>query len=91
VEKAKPRGNILSFEVYQSVRDEIVGQQPHYNESHELKQDALTLGLSQKGTFCGPTLSLNPLIFFQKVGYFWKEFVLAFPGQTLSPSLVVFV
>src|SRR4030042_1171447 len=45
---------------------------------------ALTLGLSQKGTFCGPALSLKPLIFFQKVGYFLKEFVLAVPGRTNS-------
>ena len=49
MEKAKPRGNILFFEVYQSVGDEIVGQQPHYNESHELKQDGPYLGVKPKG------------------------------------------
>ena len=49
MEKSKPRGNILSLEVYQGVGYEIIGQQPHHTESHELKQDGPYLGVKPKG------------------------------------------
>jgi hypothetical protein len=34
---------------------------------------ALTLGLSQKGTFSGAALSLKPFIFFQRVSLLSEE------------------
>ena len=49
MEKSKPRGNILSLEVYQGVGDEIIGQQPHHTESHELKQDGSYLRVKPEG------------------------------------------
>ena len=49
MEKSKPRGNILSLEVYQGVGYKIIGQQPHHTESHELKQDGPYLGVKPKG------------------------------------------
>ena len=49
MEKSKPRGNILSLEVYQCVGDEIIGQQPHHTEGHELKQDGPYFGVKPEG------------------------------------------
>ncbi len=85
MEKAKSRGNLLSFEVDQGVGDEIIGQQPHHTEGDELKKNGPFLGVKPEGyLFLLLRCPLKPLIFFQRVSCFLKRFVLSVPVGTNS-------
>ncbi len=81
MEKAKSRGNFLSFKVDQGIGGKVVGQQPHHTEGQELKQDGPFFWIKPEGYLFWYGTFLEASHFRSKGWLLSEEFYFASPWE----------